>query len=151
MNLIIQQEIAPLNREERFQKVQEISELFTNGDYNPLDLYLIFKSWIKVIEATIENQSVKNAIDNELSKEGKTFNKFDCKITQVITKKYDYLTSCDSEIEQLYADIASIKERIKVRETFLKSIPDAGIVSAETGELIRRPSYLESESIRVTL
>ena len=150
MNLQLTQTIVPLNREERFQKVQELSELFTSGRYNPLDLHLLFKSWIDTIEATLKNSDVKKAIEIELDKMPKTFDHLNCKVTKATKKTYDYSTCNDSIYNSLIEQMETIKLEIKSRESFLKALPDNGAVEESTGELINKPSFVENEYLRIT-
>jgi len=149
-NIQINQQITPLNREERFLKVQELTELFTNGTQNPLDLYLIFKGWMETIKATLENEQVKTAIDVEVDKMPKTFEQLNCKVTRANKKIYDYSTSNDSVYNELSMQLETLKSEIKVREVFLKSIPFDGIVNPATGEIINKPNYSETDYLRIT-
>lgn len=146
----LNQQITPLNREERFLKVQELTELFTNGDQNPLDLYLIFKGWMETIKATLENEQVKTAIDVEVDKMPKTFEQLNCKVTRASKKTYDYSTSNDSVYNELSMQLETLKSEIKVREVFLKSIPFDGTVNPATGEIINKPNYSETDYLRIT-
>ena len=150
MQIQLTQQIVPLNIEERFQKVQELTELFTNGSYNPLDLKLLFKSWIDTIEATLENSTVKSAIDAELDKMPKSFTHLNCKVTKASKKTFDFSVCNDSYLDELYKEQQQLKDTIKQRETLLKAIDDNGMVNPDTGELLSAPLIRETEYLRIT-
>lgn len=69
----------------------------------------------------------------------KGYKAFNCEMVQKSgSASPDYTTCNDSVWESLQCELASIKEKIKVREAFLKVLPEP-VASESTGELIHPP------------
>ena len=85
----------------------------------------------------------------KLSK-GEGINIFGAKVEPATTSKYDFTVCDDFEWNQLNADLADIKAKMKERELFLKAIKSA-VYLPETGEVVNPPIVLRSETIKVTI
>ena len=68
-----------------------------------------------------------------------------------VREKQTYLfeTCNDSEWEAMTAQMEKLKANIKDRESFLKNIPENGIVNAQTGEFIMPPKRRVNEFLYI--
>jgi len=107
------------------------------GEANPLEVLIQIKALQKVSDRVL-----KEINDNLLTESNKysetSFEFMGAKIEKAeLGTKYDYSSCGDTEYEMLDAQMNSLKQRIKEREEFLKSIKqDITLVDNFTGEVI---------------
>lgn len=112
-----------------------------NGTIDSLDAYLLAKSMentIKMVLEGIKDMSLTEAFKYS-SVSQKTFTHRGCDITIKETGvKYDYENCGDVVWQQLNAEMTALKERIKEREAFLKTIKSPVTIASEQteGELV---------------
>jgi len=86
-------------------------------------------------------------------KYGKSFDLHGVKIeySENISPKYDYSVCGDIAWDEMQMELKSLQEKIKVREAFLKAIPDNSTIMDENGVQLFPPTKTASEGIKVTL
>lgn len=121
------------------------------GEIDPITAHINISKMENAIKAFKANDQVRDITLRELSKYGKKQTFGDCTLEEVEAGvKYDYSACGDSELAELYKMRLMIDESIKQREAFLKNIPIAGIVIAETGELVYPPAKTSKTTIKTT-
>lgn len=132
----------------------QIKESLINGEVEPLELAVYFKSIEKTIESVKETLS--DMALNEAEKYGK--GKFEFKGAEIQVKelgtKYDYSQTGDVEWERLTSEKQAIDTRIKERETMLKALSGSlTVVNEDTGEMetIYPPIKKSTTGIAITL
>lgn len=103
------------------------------------------------------DSEIKDMIRTEIAKYGKEFTtprgaKFELAETGT---KYDYSQCNDPELAELDAELESLKEKIKAKQDFLKTVPAKGldILNEESGEVTKvyPPSKSSTSSFKVSL
>lgn len=121
------------------------------GEIDPITAHINISKMENAIKAFKANDQVRDITLRELAKYGKKQTFGDCTLEEVEAGvKYDYSACGDSELAELYKMRLMLDESIKQREAFLKTIPIAGIVIAETGELVYPPSKTSKTTIKTT-
>lgn len=121
------------------------------GEIDPITAHINISKMENAIKAFKANDQVRDITLRELSKYGKKQTFGDCTLEEVEAGvKYDYSACGDSELAELYKMRLMLDESIKQREAFLKTIPIAGIVIAETGELVYPPAKTSKTTIKTT-
>lgn len=122
-----------------------------SGNINPVDAYISVSRMESAIEIFKKNTRVRDMVIAELERDGGK-EKFSDGLVEVCETgvKYDYTSSGDSKLDEMYATMETLKANIKERENFLKSIPSGGIVDPETGEVLHRPSKTSKTSVKIT-
>lgn len=121
------------------------------GEIDPITAHINISKMENAIKAFKANDQVRDITLRELSKYGKKQSFGDCTLEEVEAGvKYDYSACGDSELEELYKMRQTLDESIKQREAFLKNIPIAGIVIAETGEFVYPPAKTSKTTIKTT-
>lgn len=121
------------------------------GEIDPIVAHINISKMENAIKAFKANDQVRDITLRELAKYGKKQSFGDCTLEEVEAGvKYDYSACGDSELEELYKMRQTLDESIKQREAFLKNIPIAGIVIAETGELVYPPAKTSKTTIKTT-
>ena len=112
----------------------QINDSLINGEVDPLELAIYFKSIEKVIESVKSNLS--ELALKEAEKHGKSFEFKGAKIDiKELGTKYDYSGTGDPYYTKFSEQTKELSEKIKSRETFLKSLNDKMIIiDEETGE-----------------
>lgn len=124
-----------------------------DGYTNPLNFYIQLKAVETTLKDLLANKEVREMVSEEARKHGKNFEMNGCKIeySENISPKYDYSVCGDTEWESLQAQLKSLQDKIKVRETFLKSIQSNSTIMDESGVQLFPPTKTASEGIKVTL
>lgn len=142
---------------ERESFCMDIVNRIDSGYANPLEVHLQVKCMESIIKSLNENSNYKAAILDAAQKQGaKSFEFHNAKFEQKeVGTKYDFTSCGDTEWEQLDAQLTALKEQIKQRETFLKTVSPKGlaILNEATGELttVYPPAKSSTTSIVVTL
>lgn len=155
------------SRQERKSFVQDLINKLNEGELSPLEIHLQLKAMEDIINQLTSTDEKKNKnlpaairyrqlLLESAEQHGKSFeyhnSKFEIKETGTA---YDFTRCCDIEWEQMDAQLNSLKERIKERETFLKAVPVQGLVvtNQETGEIytIYPPSKKSTTTVTVSL
>ena len=144
------------NKEQRQSFALDLVSKIENGEVDPLKIHLQVKAMEDIIKLLNDNTIYKKAILEEAEKRGKKFSFMNAEITiKEVGVKYDFSKCNDSEWKIYDIDKRISEERLKERETFLKTIPAQGIeiMDGPTGELLTvyPPSKSSTTSIAVTL
>jgi hypothetical protein len=149
---ISQMTVMPVTPSERKTFIEKVVDEITSGERNPLDFNIILKEMEDTIEAIRKDERVKNAIMIEANKYSeKSFEYKGYKITKSSRSTYDYSTCNDDQWNKLSKEAASIKEKLKARESFLAAIkPDFdSIVNGETGEMLCAPAKTTTDYLTI--
>lgn len=148
--------LSETTRQEREQMVEQIIQSIHEGLFDPREVQLHVKYAQDFCSMILDNKEYKEALINESQKHGKehTFRgaTFAVKESGV---KWDFSVCNDPVLQALTEKEKIIKEKIKQREEYLKSIPDAGkkIMKASTGEVVElnKPVKRSTTTVAVTL
>lgn len=143
----------PASKKEREVFVQMCVDEITSGSRNPLEFEIMLKNLEETISAIRKRPEVKEVVLQEAEKyPEKTIGFMGTKITKA-SKTTFYFNECgDSVYNELSAQLAEMKEKVKQRETFLKTIkPGMEIPDVNTGEIIRPPQTATTSYLTITL
>lgn len=142
-------------KDQRSSFVVQIIDKLESGNADPLETHLQVKCMEETIKQITSNDTYKNYVLEAAQKEGKSFAfhnaKFEVKETGV---KYDYSKCADPEYAELAAKMETLKEQVKAREAFLKTVPVSGMdIITTDGEAVKvyPPSKTSTTSVAVTL
>lgn len=144
-------------KKERESFVTDFLSRVENGSVNPLQAHYNLKCMSEIIKGITEDGNYKKLLLSEAEKHGSKSFEFKNSAMQVkeFGTKWHYENCNDAEIEQLLALKKEIEEKIKERESFLKSLPTTGsiITDKETGETreIYPPYKTSTTGISITL
>ncbi len=143
----------PQSKSERELFINMCIEEVLSGNRNPLELEIMLKNLEDTINAIRKNQTFTDCVMNEVDKyPEKTFAFKGVKITKTVRRTYDFSVCGDSEYDELIEEQAAIKEKIKAREEFLKTLkPEFQIADAKTGNILNCPLIYTTEGISVKL
>jgi hypothetical protein len=151
------------NKEERRSFTEDLLQRIESGEVNPLDIHLSVKCMEEIICMLTDSKKYpetskryKDVILAEASKYGKKFDYKTAKIEQKeVGTTYDWSKCEDTTLDDLLSMQESLKEKIKARQEFLKTVPEKGLIITddETGETttVYRPAKSSSTSIAVSL
>lgn len=124
-----------------------------DGYSNPLSYYIQLKAVETTIKDLLANKDVREMVSTEAKKYGKSFDLHGVKIeySENISPKYDYSVCGDIVWDEMQMELKALQEKIKVRETFLKAIPENSTIMDENGVQLLPPTKTASEGIKVTL
>lgn len=143
-------------KEQRSTFVTGVLDKLEQGSVDPLETLLQIKCMEELVKQLTGNDVFRNYVLEAAQKEGKSFAfhnaKFDIRETGV---KYDFSRCGDVQWELMDSQINGLKEQVKARETFLKTVPVAGLLvtdefSGETTKIFP-PSKISTTSVAVTL
>lgn len=152
-NAIAQFTYLPSSKAERETFVQLCVDEITSGTRNPIEFEIMLKNLEETIAAIRKRPEVKEVVLNEAEKyPEKTISFRGVKITKA-SKTTFYFNECgDSVYEDLAAKLAEYKEKVKERETFLKTIkPGMEIPDIQTGEIIRPPQTMTTSYLTISM
>lgn len=148
-------ETYPENKFQQQMLANEIILPVIEGDVNPIDVYVKAKAIQDALKIVTDDDRVKDLVICEVEKYGNntTYNSASLQVKEMGVK-YDYSVCNDSIYNDLVDNIEKLKETLKQREKFLKSISSDGtlIVNEETGEVnkIYPPIKMAAQGISVT-
>lgn len=143
----------PATKAERETFVQMCVDEIKSGVRNPLELEVMLKNLEETVNAIRKHPEVKELVYEEAEKyPEKTFKAFGCTITKTSRTSYNYSNCNDSSYNDLKVQEALLKEQIKNREGFLKSLKSGmSVADPDTGEMITGPKTLFTESLTIKL
>lgn len=148
-------ETYPENKFQQQMLANEIILPVIEGDVNPIDVYVKAKAIQDALKIVTDDDRVKDLVICEVEKYGNntTYNSASLQVKEMGVK-CDYSVCNDSIYNDLVDNIEKLKETLKQREKFLKSISSDGtlIVNEETGEVnkIYPPIKMAAQGISVT-
>jgi hypothetical protein len=124
-----------------------------DGYTNPLSYYVQLKAVETTIKELLANKEVREMVSTEAKKYGKSFDLHGVKIeySENMSPKYEYTVCGDIEWDEMQIELKELQEKIKLRETFLKSIPANATIMDENGVKLFPPTKTATEGIKVTL
>jgi mannose/fructose/N-acetylgalactosamine-specific phosphotransferase system component IIB len=152
-NAITQFTYLPSSKAEREVFVQMCVDEITSGTRNPLEFEIMLKNLEETISAIRKRPEVKEIVLEEAEKyPEKTISFKGVKITKA-SKTTFYFNECgDSVYNELATQLSNLKEKVKERETFLKTIkPGMEIPDVNTGEIIRPPQTATTSYLTISL
>ncbi|PKP45141.1 MAG: hypothetical protein CVT94_18895 [Bacteroidetes bacterium HGW-Bacteroidetes-11] len=152
-NAITQFTYLPSSKAERETFVQMCVDEITSGNRNPLEFEIMLKNLEETISAIRKRPEVKEIVFEEAEKyPEKTITFKGVKITKA-SKTTFYFNEChDSVYDELADKLTYYKEKVKERETFLKTIkPGMEIADVNTGELINPPTTTTTSYLTISL
>lgn len=155
-------ELQPINvlrlfettKDERSIFVTQIIERFESGEADPLETHLQIKCMEEVVKQVTGNEKYKDYVLTAAQKEGKSFAFHNAKFeTKEVGTKYDFSKCGDLEYTILLEQLEKYKEAVKAKETFLKTLPGAGMEVLQGDELVKvyPPAKSSTTSVCVTL
>lgn len=143
----------PATKKEREVFVQMCVDEITSGTRNPLEFEIMLKNLEETISAIRKRPEVKEVVLEEAEKyPEKTIALMGTKITKASKTTFYYNECGDSVYNELSSQLAELKEKVKERETFLKTIkPGMEIPDVNTGEIIRPPQTATTSYLTITL
>lgn len=148
-------ETYPENKFQQQMLANEIILPVIEGDVDPIDVYVKAKAIQDALKIVTDDDRIKDLVICEVEKYGNntTYNSASLQVKEMGVK-YDYSVCNDSIYNDLVDNIEKLKETLKQREKFLKSISSDGtsIVDEETGEVnkIYPPIKMAAQGISVT-
>ena len=128
----------PQTKDEMKTYSKSIINEVVEGNINPAELICRLKPIIDSFDEV--KKYISDYVLKEIAKSGGKFNYNSIQIEQMEAgTKYDYTSCNDSVYTDLALQMEELKDKIKVRELFLKSIGIDGqtIVVEETGEIVK--------------
>ena len=148
-------ETYPENKFQQQMLANEIILPVIEGYVNPIDVYVKAKAIQDALKIVTDDDRVKDLVICEVEKYGNntTYNSASLQVKEIVVK-YDYSACNDIIYNDIVDNIERLKETLKQREKFLKSISSDGtlIVNEETGEVNRiySPIKMAAQVISVT-
>ena len=131
--------VLKLNPTSVAEAVKQAKEAIIQGTIDPIIAHINVQKMAKIIDEYSKDKEVRRITLNALELYGqRTVTKGDAtlEITETATR-YDYSTTGDARIEELYALKKALDADIKEREQYLKSLPSSGVqvIDPDTGEV----------------
>lgn len=141
---------------QRQEYAYSLIEKLDNGEVDPLRLHLQIKAMEDLIKQLQDNTAYKLFLLDEAAKYGKSFEYINAKFeVKEMGVKYDYSQCGDPEMTELLRQETEIKEKVKARSEYLKTVPTTGlsIMQEDTGELVKvyPPSKTSTTTLTVKL
>jgi len=153
------------NKEQRKSFVTDVVERLRNGEIDPLKVHLQVKAMEEIITTLTSTDEKKNknftlAIDyknmllRSAEQHGKKFQLHNAEFSiKEAGTVYDWSKCEDPELNELLAQEKALKEKIKAKQDFLKTVPASGIEIRFGDELVTvyPPAKSSTTSVSVTL
>ena len=148
--------LLPSNTAQVALFVRKVKDEILSGEYNVLDVLIQLRAAQDAIDILNKDAEIVEAASKEYAKHGKkTLDYNSAKITEKESGvKYDYDGCCDPVHGKLKSDALFAAERLKERETFLKSLKDpVTIIDEQTGEVVKLnpPAKTSKTTLSITL
>jgi hypothetical protein len=140
--------VMPSTKKQVTTFVEKYVDEILEGYENPIKVAVQLKAMEEVIKGLRSHQELRELILSEAENYGKNFEECGAKLQiKEAGTKYDYTVCGDSKLNAMYAEMEILKEKIKDREIFLKSIKNESVVDAETGEILLPPLKTSSTTV----
>jgi len=148
-------ESPTLNKSDLDNLAYSFIEPVLEGNINPIEQWVQVKALADVCERFLKDENIKSAVLSDIEKHGKggaTYN--GVKIETSNRSELNYSECNDPVYNDLKAELEKLTAKVKERETFLKSVPYAGleITIEATGEMVKvyAPQKVNTTSPKVT-
>jgi len=144
---------TPVNKPGAQALAATIINTILEGKEHPAVAAIKLKAMEEAIKQVRANKEVREFTIEEIQKEdSKRFEFHGAKVEVAETgTKYDYSACDDETLNGWLMDASDLADKIKTRQTMLKTLPEGGMADPETGALLKRPSKKSTTSIKVTL
>lgn len=144
------------NKAQRASFVDQLVNEVKEGNVNPLNIHLQIKCMEDIVKQLTGNKEYQDALLEEAGKHGKSFEYHSAKIEiKEVGVKYDFSQCDDVKLAEYNNSLNEWKEKVKDRESFLRTAPSKGtvITDEESGETytIYPPSKSSTTSVTVSL
>lgn len=145
--------VFPDNKTEMAMYSRKIKSEILAYDQDPLKILRQFKYVQKVIDDILQDKDIREHFVIEAEKFGaKSFDHLGVKFTICeVGTKYNFKDCGDPKWFDLTTELESLKDKIKARESFLKTLPDEGTVDPDTGVFINKATKTSTTNVNVTL
>jgi len=145
--------VLPSEKLEVAQFTRMLKSEILADDRDPLEILKRLKFIEKVFADILTDKDIEEHFLTEAEKyKEKTFDHLGIKFTvQEVGTKYLYNDSGDAIWLDLTKEVETLKEKIKARETYLKSIPEEGTVCPVYGNFLTRPPKTGKTKVTVRL
>lgn len=145
--------LMPSTKAQMTSFITKVSEELKSGFQNPLDFYLQAKYASETLKKLLDDKDIKELAITEARRYGKSFESNGNKIeySDNLSPKYDFTVCGDRVWDGLQAQLSTLQEKIKERETFLKAIPPNTTIMDEDGAVLIPPIKRSTEGLRVTI
>lgn len=145
MNAIQHITILPKTATERQHFIEAVIFELENGQYKAAAVWPRLSDLEKLIKEIKADTTIRDILKKEIDGKAAVIGGIEFSIQEV--KRYEFATCGDSEWLEMSRNMEKLKEKMKAREAFLKSIPAVGTVCPETGEIIHRPAFVTETRI----
>lgn len=140
------------NKESRQGFIRAAIADLKDGGKDPLLFHIHVKNMESMIKDLTGNKEYKDLVHDAATPYGKKFDRHNAAVEIKETGvSYDYAICQDVEYDALCDQMLDLKAKIKEREKFLQSIPEAGIVDPVHGNMIYRANRSSSTTVAITL
>ena len=131
----------------------ETKDQIMSGKQSPLKTAVHLKALEELIKKLRTDEQIQSYTLEEALKEGtNTFKMYGAEIQiKEMGTKYDFSGCNDGLLEDLYDQIKELKDRIKARESMLKSISEDSQAVSMEGEILNPPLKTSKTGISITL
>ena len=148
MNALSTITVMPSTKAEIEVFVSKVKTEILSGDYNPVVIDVQLKAMEELIKAIRKEPEIREYILDEISRNEKTFELGNAKITQKDSVRYDY--SDDTEWGELKEQETNFANARKGREQYLRSLKKA-TPDPNTGEILYPPRQERTSTYSITL
>jgi hypothetical protein len=144
----------PSGKEQVEKFVKTIKSEILANDRDPLPILVQLKYIEKTISEILKDDEIDNHFLNQflLYNGEKVIEVAGAKLSKSeVGVKYDYKASGDQIYNDLVKKMGNIKEKIEERETFLKVLPEGGLVCPVHGNFLTRPPKSSKTKVIVKL
>lgn len=152
-------------KEQRSTFMNDIVQRLRDEEVDPLKIHLQIKAMEEIINgltntAEKTNKNFLLAIDYKkmlleaAEKNGKKFQMFNAEFSiKEVGTVYDWSKCADPELEEMLAEQDTLKEKIKAKQDFLKTVPEAGLDIRVVDELVTvyPPAKSSTTAVAVSL
>ena len=142
------------SKAERATFVNDVVSRLESGQADPIKVHLQVKAMEDVVKCLNDNKEYKTLLLDAAEKNGKKFTAYNAEFNiREVGVKYDYSQCNDVELNQLQAQMDEINEKLKAKQKFLQTVPQAGMDILFSDELVKvyPPSKTSTTSVAVTL
>jgi len=141
--------VLPSTKEQQKTFANDIIKEIVSGNADPIKLDALFKCIEDTLKLIRKDEKVKDAVQSELAKYPEKTTIFDFgEVTKTSKSTYDFSDCGDIKWNEFNSSMELLKEKIKDREAFLKSIKEPiSVNDGDTGEVydIHPPAKNTSE------
>jgi hypothetical protein len=136
MNAISTLTSLPTTPAERRQFIEMAKTEIVEGRYKITEVFPVLKSINTLVDELTKDQEFRDMLSQAINGRHEANG---LEISEQTVRRYNCAECHDSVYNDLLTQMNSLKEQIKTREEFLRSIPASGMVNPDTGEMLYPP------------